>query len=177
MNGARGEGEIEATTLETRTTPQEQSGLFEAAFEHAAIGTLFVAPDLRVLRANRAFAAMVGRPRDEVEGQEIISLADPQDRGTFADAFRRLSGAPGSAATVDVRLLCRANVRTWMRIDVTTAPAPVGYVLQFRDMTARRRLEMEHALTVKVFDILDETDDPESAARLILSATRELLGD
>jgi PAS domain S-box-containing protein len=54
------------------------------------------------------------------------------------------------------------------RVLVALVPGPL-------QLDARERTEMERALTLEVLDILNRTEDPDSAARRILAATRKAL--
>ena len=71
-----------------------------ALFQCAAFGMVELdARGGRVVRANDAFCAILGRPFEELEGRPVADFTHPDDRGTVRETFAAL--AAGRSATLD----------------------------------------------------------------------------
>ena len=66
---------------------------FRTAFEEGAVGMAIVEPGGRLIRANRALAAITGHTVDELEGRPLAGLLHPEERDRSAeDAERMIRG-------------------------------------------------------------------------------------
>ncbi|WP_313523142.1 diguanylate cyclase [Shinella sp.] len=60
-------------------TPEARMALFDFAFDHAPIGVALVDIRACIIRGNAAFAALVGRPLDEVTGMSFAQFTHSED--------------------------------------------------------------------------------------------------
>ncbi|WLS00776.1 sensor domain-containing diguanylate cyclase [Shinella sumterensis] len=60
-------------------TPEARMALFDFAFDHAPIGIALVDTSACIIRGNAAFAALVGRPLDEVTGMSFAQFTHSED--------------------------------------------------------------------------------------------------
>jgi len=124
---------------------QRSESAFRAAFDDALVGMSLTSPDGRFIRVNAVFAAMIGRPIDEMVGTSVTELTHPDDRpGCAAHIQRTLSGeadgfsdhtrylrADGSIAHVDLSsVLIRDAEGTPMHFSTQTVDVTDRHVLQ-----------------------------------------------
>ena len=147
--------------------------------DRVAEGVLLVGAEDIVLVANAAAAAILGRPR---EGMQGVSLIRATRDHAFVQALRDATGLPHEVTLDDDRV-----------VEVTAAAVnlpPVGAVLTIRDLTPLRRAEREradlianvsHALRTPIAAsrAIAETleagvDEPEQRARFLELLTGEL---
>lgn len=102
-----------------------------------------------VVRANRCFCRMVGRPADELACMRLEALVRSEDRAAVVDVLAQLADGRLQEATLETRLvradgeaLCAEASLTAMR-DARGAPAHVAAIV--RDVTARRQAERARA--------------------------------
>ena len=90
--------------------------MFRHAFDDSPIGMALTGLDGTFLRANRAYAALVGRAVDELTGLRVQDLTHPDDLAADADNAGEL--LRGEAVVHDVR-------KRYLRPDGTAVPARV----------------------------------------------------
>lgn len=79
---------------------QESEARLRSAFTYAAVGMLLVSRDGRIVQANDALAAMLGRTTAEVTGIELCKLAHPDHADALQAELRgMLDGAASPRAT------------------------------------------------------------------------------
>jgi two-component system cell cycle sensor histidine kinase/response regulator CckA len=124
----------------------ESEARYRAAFEQAGVGMVEVDLQGRYLRANPAFAELVGRPADDILGKTLADLTHPEDVIADEIAFKRMTsgGLPVRRQKRYLRPdgnIAVANVTAAIVRDSSGAPMYVLTVVQ--DVTAQRRLEEE----------------------------------
>jgi len=128
------------------TARRAQSDLFEAAFEHAAIGMALVGLDGRFLRVNEAFGSMLGYPRADVLALDFQTLTHPDDLKADLDLLERLTAGEMQSYTLDKRYLRKDGGLVWGRLAVSMVRNPDGtpehYIAQVQDQTDQHRAEM-----------------------------------
>ena len=122
-----------------------------AAFMESSSGFVVFGLDGRIVSANRAFAALAGRPRSDVEGRGILELMHPEDR---PDCARRLLGAATagvvSEVPIDKRIVrpdgsfAEVSLRSTL-VHAVGSSEPLFFA-DVRDVTALKASE-ERALT------------------------------
>jgi PAS domain S-box-containing protein len=138
-----------------RLALRHSEGLLRGAFEAAPIGKTLVTTDLKVARANPAFARLVGRDQDELVGLAIAELCHQDDRPVLAALFERASSESPARPVrvgelaVDLRLLTGDGRQVWVAptassIQGTEFTSPL-LLVQWVDVDARRRAEQTRA--------------------------------
>jgi PAS domain S-box-containing protein len=133
----------------------------QAAFEAAPIGKTMLDGERAIVRANTAFARLVGREPAVLEGTQILELVHPDDRARLSAAFDRVAEGgvrPESVAgeSLDLRVLTAYGTEVWAGLVASSIePADLSAPLllaQWVDLSSRRRAEearaellMEHA--------------------------------
>ncbi len=128
----------------------DSEALLRGAFDDAPVGALLIglhgADDGgggRLLKVNRAFAALVGYRRQELLGMPLRSLLHPDDTvpGASPEALLQRTGEP-------VRLRKADGSSVWVRLssgEVAIGDRPAYLVIHVEDVTSRRQIEQELA--------------------------------
>lgn len=142
-----------------------------AAFEAAPIGKTLLDADRKIVRANPAFARLLGRSPAEVHGLDIAALFHAEDARTLSDLLDSVSrqdfpSGEADREQVDLRLVPEAGPSTWVGIVASSLEeaefAEPLLLVQWVDLSARRRAEqtraellLEHAARAHAESIAD----------------------
>jgi PAS domain S-box-containing protein len=144
------EAELEASRLALKRS----EALLRGAFEAAPIGKTVLDEARRIVRANRAFALLLGRDRAELLGTDIASLARPDDRGRLTTALSRaahgtLEPDDPDRSGFDTHLRASSGAYAWTCAYVTAIDAAELdqrlLMIQWVDLSPRRRAEQAQA--------------------------------
>jgi diguanylate cyclase (GGDEF)-like protein/PAS domain S-box-containing protein len=117
---------------------------FQSAFTHAAIGMALVAQDGRIVQANRAMCALLGRDAEGIVGAELHGFIDPADADAFEHELKRVTGGEVPSFGIELRCL-RSDGDVWASMHgsffADDAPAESHLIVQAFDVTARRVAE------------------------------------
>ncbi len=136
-----------------RRALERSEAFLSGAFEAAPIGKTVLDSERRILRANPAFAQLLGRETSALSGTDVLALCHPQDRTRLGVELERTIAwagepAPGRAET-DVRLLTEAEAEVWTGAVISgiivAEDARSMLLIQWVDLTARRRAEQARA--------------------------------
>jgi PAS domain S-box-containing protein len=142
--------------LETsRRALKRSEALLRGAFEAAPIGKTLLDSERRIIRANPAFARLVGLTPGEVEGMPVADLCHSDDVPVLwamldrTDQSDDVERGDGERETVDLRLRSRGTSEVWVAVVVSliepTELAEELLLVQWVDLTARRRAERARA--------------------------------
>jgi PAS domain S-box-containing protein len=147
---AADQAELEASRLALKRS----EALLRGAFEAAPIGKTVLDEARRIVRANRAFALLLGRDRDELLGTDIASLARPDDRNHLTAALGRvaqkaLGPEDPDRSGFNVHLSSSSGAYVWTcayvsLIDSAELDQPL-LMIQWVDLSHRRRAEQAQA--------------------------------
>lgn len=145
-----------------RVALRHSEALLRSAFEAAPIGKTLLNTEWQVVRANPAFAQMIGHPQDSLAGIAMTDLCHPDDREALSSVLEQAMAEPETGHDaedelgLDVRLITADRHELWVAptaswiedSDVTTPLVLVQWV----DVSGRRRAEqargellLEHA--------------------------------
>lgn len=136
---------------------RESEAEFRAAFEQASVPMSEVdCATGCLLRANAAYARLVGRPVEEIVGRPFSDLVHPDDRTENLEGFRRMCRGETPAYEVSKRYVRPDGTVRWT--ELTSAPVRddsgqiVRIVAIVQDVTERRSAEERQALLVREVD-------------------------
>jgi PAS domain S-box-containing protein len=141
--------------LETsRRALKRSEALLRGAFEAAPIGKTVLDSEGRIIRANPAFARLVGHSPEEVQGMPVADLCDPKDVPTLRSLLDRAGHAGADLDvqrrdSVDLRLKPEPSAEVWVGAVASliepTELAEQLRMVQWVDLTTRRRAERARA--------------------------------
>ncbi len=118
---------------------------FHSAFTHASIGMALLAFDGRILQANAALRALVGRSDDELLHQPFQQVVLADDRPTLEEKLGLVSEQEFEAFALELRCLHPQGHPVWVAAHCSFFSEPGSsspcLILQVQDITARRRAE------------------------------------
>jgi diguanylate cyclase (GGDEF)-like protein/PAS domain S-box-containing protein len=118
-----------------------------SAFHAAPLGIVVCEPGGRVVHANPAVGALLGRQREALVGTTLFALTHEDDLPGAVSACRELSAGRTELATLECRLLRPDGEVRWAVVTTSlvrdAAGAPAHLVMHLQDVTQRRVLEAE----------------------------------
>ena len=122
---------------------------FRASFEGAAVGKVLAEPETRrILRANHAFARMLGYEPSELVGRTTSEFTWAEDRTLDASEYANLLAGRSDAHVCEQRYVCRDGTPLWVRVSATLARVPessqpILAVIAIENIDARYRAQTE----------------------------------
>jgi diguanylate cyclase (GGDEF)-like protein/PAS domain S-box-containing protein len=116
---------------------------FAAAFDHAPLGMLLVAPDRVVVQANAAFATLCGYSVEELVGMSLDELIDRRDLADSRKDFDELMAGQTPVYHRERRLLTAGGAVRWVAVSVSQVTGDEGaYAVEHvEDIDERKNLE------------------------------------
>ena len=118
---------------------------FHSAFTHASSGMALVSPEGRVLQANLAFGALLGRDAASLAGSEFAQFLFGDDAGLLQQQLDRVLGGEVDAFSLELRFRHQRGREIWASLHcgffADSATTDRCLIFQVHDVTARRRAE------------------------------------
>jgi diguanylate cyclase (GGDEF)-like protein/PAS domain S-box-containing protein len=118
-------------------------------FEQAPVAMSFLDLDGCYERVNDAFCAMVGYPREKLEGQSCAAITHPDDVAADANALRRLITTHGDFDAYEKRYMHASGHLIWARVNITLVHddtgRPARFIVYGQDVSERRSFEVRLA--------------------------------
>jgi diguanylate cyclase (GGDEF)-like protein/PAS domain S-box-containing protein len=114
------------------------------AFEHAAIGAAVLGGDGRLLAANRALGAFVGRDAAALVGGTLADFTHPDHRDGDLVVLREVLSGTRASGAIDSRYVHPDGGVVWGQLTVApmAGPGPARAVVQLVDVTERKEREL-----------------------------------
>ncbi len=139
----------------------ESEEMFRATFEQAAVGMVHLAPDGRILRANRAYREMTGYSADELSSMSFMDITPPEDRAACMDCMSRLMNGKALTCGIEKRQVCKDGSIVWVELTASVvnddAGRPGYFVVSVKDITGRKEAERELRLLSAAVEQAGET--------------------
>lgn len=145
-------------------------------FENASIGLQWLSADGTILRANRAELDLLGYPRDEYIGRNIVDFH--YDREAVEDILERVRSGE-VISDYEARLCCKDGSIKTVRLDCSSYFEDGKFIHArcfTRDITDRRRTEHRLALQYAITRIVSRSMDFVEGTHEILETVCESLG-
>lgn len=118
---------------------------FRAAFEEAPVGIVMLRPDAAIVRVNHSFCRMSGYSQEELLGQNICDMTQPDDRDRFDRLWQQMTDGEISSYDLEKRYVGKDTRIFWTRVTTVAIRGPNGsldYVLGIiEDITDRRKAQ------------------------------------
>lgn len=121
--------------------------VFETFFEQVKIGLALADLTTRYVRVNDSYAALVGRPPEDLVGMPFLQVVHPDDRAREDTRMTLLLTGREQAMEAEERLVGPDGREIWVLHGVTVVPddrgRPMWFAVSAQDITERRRAEYE----------------------------------
>lgn len=136
---------------ETDPDRQRREEWFRSAFETAGHGMAIVGLDGRFLEVNKAWLAIVGYCREELQTLGSQSIMHVDDSALYVVHMQKLMAGSASSFTMEKRFIHKCGHVVWILLDVGlirgSDSRPLHFVSEIRDITQRKQLEEESRQT------------------------------
>ncbi len=145
-------------TDERKAEAEQRSSqqLIAAAFESSSIGTSIASPDLTIVSANPAYAALIGVPPGDLIGRNVRDFTHPEDLDSTNEALAGLDGGGAVNNVLDKRYIRPDGQTVWGRVHLSwiydehgRATHALGQVI---DITAAKSAEDQIRFQASVLD-------------------------
>jgi len=127
---------------ETESSTEDR---YRLAFDHAVLPAWFCDTDLRLTEVNAALCEMLGRPRDELVGKQLIDFVHPDERAEEERERGSLLSGERSASAREKRMLRPDSAMLWALVVLSIvhdADGRPSYIAgQATDLTEHHRRE------------------------------------
>ena len=135
----------QTAALASQVALKKSEACFRDAFEKSTIGKALTAPDGRLIKANLAFANMLGFSVEEMQQFTISQLTHPDDIAKSLECFRCLLAKKRSTCQIEKRYKRRNGHFIIADVSTTLTCNPLGMPLHFitsvTDITQRKLTE------------------------------------
>ena len=125
----------------------ESEERFRITFEQAAVGIIHVAPDGRILRANRKFCDIIGYSYDEIIERTLQDITCIHDVPSEAENRDKLMASRIHAYAIEKRNIRKDGKPVWVNETVSLVRLPSGepgyFIIVLEDITDRKQSESE----------------------------------
>src|SRR4029079_18411129 len=125
-------------------TPSADARLWRS-FEHSPLGVCLCDPEGRTLWVNRAFAAMLAIPPEDLLGARLLALIDGRDAPAVSEAVAQLASGRHERFDLRARLLASRGHAPDVKLFLSTVRSSGGeveyIVAQALDVTSQQRTE------------------------------------
>ena len=108
-------GQLNSTVEQLRGSEDR----FRALFQHAAIPTVVMTPDLIIREVNRAYCQLLGRSELQLQGSSVVEFTYQDDAQASIDAAEKLRAEPLSVHTYLKRFVHSGDTPVWVMANST----------------------------------------------------------
>ncbi len=152
---------------------------FRALIENSFDAIALLATDGTVIYESPSTRRIGGYTPEERVGMNMFSLIHPDDQLYARREFANLLGKPGLAINVQARFASKDGSWRWLEGAATNLldqPSVQAVVVNYRDVTERKRAEIEVQLLHSATQAIYEAADFDSALRAMLMKVCEVTG-
>ena len=134
---------------EMRQALKASEDRFQRFFDEAPVGIILTGEDGKIADCNNAFANMLEKPIEEIEGQEFNAWIEEEFRDTVTGALGRIKKGEQLDAPIEVTLK-GANGPVETQMHGRKFKADGNTVLHFIDLTEKKALEVQFVQSQKM---------------------------
>ena len=118
---------------------------FRNAFDHASVGMALVSTSGRIIKANPAFASLIGAGADTLAGTDYENLLSGEQLDLHKRELTKLFYGAVNSIQIEQRLRRPKGDEVWVLWSASLIPAdegePAHYIYQFQNITERKLAE------------------------------------
>lgn len=142
--------EIESSELQFRET-----------FENSPFGMALVSTEKKWLLSNRATLQMLGyETEQDFINQPISNVVCAKDLNLFSELLEKINRNDPCDHFIELRFIHKSKTSVWVRAGVTLIrdknDAPVYFILQFQDISERKKVELD---AMKLLAAIEQADE------------------
>ncbi len=141
-------GVIQDVTEQKKASEQlrESENFFRIVFEQSVLGKIISSTDSKIIKANKAFADMLGYTIDEVEQLSFVDFTHPDDKNVTMEAIHSLMSLENSSLRFEKRYLHKNGKTVWVDIhsilNRNEDGTPNYFISSISDITNRKIAEI-----------------------------------
>jgi len=124
---------------------QESEERFRISFERSTVGKSLTAPDGRIIKANQAFAEIVGYSKEELQNLTFASVTHPDDLSESIECVRKLTANEKQTYRLEKRYLHKNGSIVWADVGTTLIrdnnDQPLYLITSISNITDRKSAE------------------------------------
>ena len=124
----------------------ESQERFRNVFRSAAVGLVIADLEGRQIEANDRWCAIAGHVRENLLGEPLVRLIDPEDAPGLLQSMTRLIRSPHAGFVCECRIYTRDQRQVWVRFSASLlqeSGKPSGVVALCEDITDRKQAEAQ----------------------------------
>jgi diguanylate cyclase (GGDEF)-like protein/PAS domain S-box-containing protein len=155
--------------------------LLDATLEIAPVGLAMLDRDRRILRCNAAFARQADREREDLIGEDVLTLLSPEDKANADEHGRLLQTGQAKSVLVAHRVARADAEEVWVETHIAVIPHPdmPMAIAATHDVTEHRRMTRELSMFGHLFENSNDLIsvlDADGRARFTSPSAFRLLG-
>ena len=141
-------GVIQDVTEQKKASEQlrESENFFRIVFEQSVLGKIISSTDSKIIKANKAFADMLGYTIDEVEQLRFVDFTHPDDKNVTIEAIHSLMSLENPSLRFEKRYLHKNGKIVWVDIhsilNRNEDGTPNYFISSISDITNRKISEI-----------------------------------
>lgn len=159
---------------------KESEEKFRAAFEQAAVGMSYTAPDGRLLSVNERLCEIIGYTREEVEKMKFQDISFPEEAEKNLEAITKMKTGEISSYNTEKRYKKKDGSVVWVNLTSSAVRGPdksIKFLISvIQDITERKRREAEERFFSDVQVEVSQAGTLLEIFRVIADKMRAFLG-
>ncbi|NQV55309.1 MAG: PAS domain S-box protein, partial [Rhodospirillales bacterium] len=146
---------VEGIARDVTNQVHESEDRFRIFFEEAAIGTVFLSLDGKIMDANSAYHYMLGYDEGDLIGKSIPDITHPDDAKLSLDTLEGIVSNKSKTTQFEKRYLHRTGSVVWVWVSMAVVRDakgnPLHVISQITDVTERKLAERARLLSEERF--------------------------
>lgn len=162
VNGTVGVAKVARNSAQASGAKIEEGERYRALVDKSSDVIVLTNEKGIVLHASQTIERVLGYTPEEFVGQSGFGFVHPEDGPAARELFQDILSSGGKSLTDEFRV--RAKDRTWKQVEATVTnmledASVCGVVVNFRDITERRRVEAERQVMLEIIHQLSSTSN------------------
>ena len=158
---------------------QESERLFRALIENSSDGISLLSAEADIIYSSPAITALLGFTVEEEVGSCGFAGIHPEDVEPMRQRWQQLKSNPGAKTTAQFRRRHKHGAWRWLEgtaANLLLEPSVKAVVVNYRDITERKRSEIQSAAFASLGQRLSLATNAEEAGNIVVDVADKLLG-